>query len=165
MKTLIVYYSRTGNTRKLAQAIAAELGAAVEEIVESKSRAGILGWLGAGRDAMLRRTTPIQPLKTDPARFDLVVVGTPVWGWSVTPAVRAFLASHAGRLKSVAFFCTQGGSGYARAFRQMEELSGKKPLATLALLEKELAGDFTPRVREFAAALQDRPGREQGPLA
>ncbi len=35
----------------------------------------------------------------------------------------------------------------------MEELAGKKPLATLALLEKELKGDCAAKIREFAKKL------------
>ena len=66
---------------------------------------------------------------------------------------RTFLRQNAEKLKSVAFFCTQGGSGGERAFRQMEEVCGKKPVATLAILEKELKGDFGTKVREFAKKL------------
>ena len=153
MKTVVVFYSRTGNTRKAAQALARELGAEVEKITEPGSRAGFLGFLGAGRDAALKRLTPIEPLAFDPAAFDLVVVGTPIWAWTMASPVRTFLAQNAEKLKSVAFFCTEGGSGHERAFRQMEELAGKKPLATLALLEKELRGDFGAKLKEFAKAL------------
>jgi flavodoxin len=153
MKVLVVFYSRTGNTRKVAQALARELGAGVEKIAEPGSRTGLFGFLAAGRDAAMKRLTPIEPLVFDPEAYDLLVVGTPVWAWTMASPVRTFLAKNAAKLKSVAFFCTAGGSGHERTFRQMEELAGKPPLATLALREKELKGDFGAKVREFAKAL------------
>ncbi|HOX07876.1 MAG TPA: flavodoxin [Planctomycetota bacterium] len=153
MRALVVFYSRTGNTRKVAQALARELGAEAEKINEPETRGGLLGYLLAGRDAALKRLTPIEPLAFDPAAYDLVVLGTPVWAWTMASPVRTFLTEQAAKLKGVAFFCTQGGSGAERAFRQMEELAGRKPVATLALLEKELKGDFGAKVKEFAKKL------------
>jgi flavodoxin len=153
MKSLVICYSRTGNTRKVAAAIAAALGADLEEIREPKDRSGALGFLGAGRDATFKRSTPIEALARDPAGYDLVVVGTPVWAFTMASPVRTFLLENAGKLKSVAFFCTAGGNGQERTFRQMEELAGKKPLAALTLLEKELKADFGAKVKAFAAAL------------
>jgi flavodoxin len=154
MKTLVAYYSRSGNTRKLAQAIAKELGAEIEEITEPRDRAGVFGFLGAGMDATFKRATPILPFKADPSGYDLVVVGAPVWSFTVASPVRTFLEQFGKGLKAVAFFCTVGGSGQARAFREMERLAGKKPSATLAILEKELQGDYGKKVREFADALR-----------
>jgi len=153
MKTLVAYYSRTGNTRKLAQAVAAALGAELQEITEPKDRSGFWGYLLAGRDAALKRATPIQPFAADPAAYDLVVVGTPVWAFTMASPVRSFLEAAAGQLKAVAFFCTEGGNGHERTFRQMAALAGRKPAATLVLLEKELTADFGAKVTEFAKAV------------
>jgi len=43
LKSLVVYYSRTGNARFVAETIAAEIGADVEEVVDMKKRSGPLG--------------------------------------------------------------------------------------------------------------------------
>jgi len=47
MKTLVVYYSRTGKTKFVAEKIAVELKADVEEVVDLKSRSGRFGFLKA----------------------------------------------------------------------------------------------------------------------
>lgn len=140
MKALVVFYSRDGHTRAVAREIAQALGADNEEIVDKKNRKGIIGWLLGGRDATRKLDTEIGPLKCDPAQYDLVVVGTPVWAWNMAPAVRAYLVRNKGKIKSAAFFCTQGGSGGEKTFGCMEELLGMKPKATLELNAKELAG-------------------------
>ena len=62
-KVLIVYFSRSGATRTLAEAIARALHADLEELKERRSRAGIIGWLRSGYEGTYRcsaETLPIQ---------------------------------------------------------------------------------------------------------
>ena len=42
LKSLIVYYTRTGNARFVAETIAAEIGADVEEVVDLKKRLSLI---------------------------------------------------------------------------------------------------------------------------
>jgi len=104
MRTLVVYFTRTGNTRFAAESIAAELGADLEEIIDLKSRQGKLGWLSAGKDAMWGSETQIAPNKISPNGFDLIVIAQPVWAWSPTPAVRTYLNKNNLSGKKVALF-------------------------------------------------------------
>jgi len=162
MKVLMVYYSRTGVTRKATDKIAEllrEAGVEVkaEEIGEAKRRGGFRGWLGWIRDATRRRTAPIEPVEADLTAYDLVAVGTPVWAWSASTPVRTFCDSHGGKAKQVAFYCTMGGSGDKGAFKAMEELCGKTPVATLALIERHVRKDdeekFLAKAKEFAVKI------------
>jgi len=66
MKTLVVCYSRTGTTRQVGTELAKILGADFEEIVDTRNRAGIMGWLHAGRDASRKQATDIGPVQKDP---------------------------------------------------------------------------------------------------
>lgn len=52
---LVVYYSRTGATRKVAEYITKQLGADMEEIIDMKKRSGIWGFLIGGRDALRKK--------------------------------------------------------------------------------------------------------------
>lgn len=154
MKTLVVYYSRTGATRLAAEAMAKELGADTEELIEAKDRSGAVGWLGAGKDAMLKKPANIQPPAHDPAGYDLVIVGTPVWAFTMTPAVRAYLTAQRDKLPRLAAFCTLGGSGDKKTFQHITELAGKDLAGTLALIDKDVrAGKHLEAVRKFASAL------------
>src|ERR1035441_4643109 len=106
-RILIVYYSRTGTTRQLAQALAAALQCDTEEIVETKSRSGILGYLRSVIEA--RRQRPSDTMVTaikDPSLYDLVILGTPVWAWSASSPIRAYMMANRTRFAAVAFFCT-----------------------------------------------------------
>jgi len=155
MKILVAYYSRTGNTEKVAKALAAELGteAALEKITEARNRDGLFGFLGAGMDATFQRSTPIEPPRTDLAAYDLVVVGTPVWNAHMSTPVLAYLKKQSGRLPRTAFFMTCFGR-YKRTFETMGAVAGKTPLATMAVLNHELArGKHRAKVREFVAKI------------
>jgi flavodoxin len=157
MTVLITYFSYTGNTKRIADAIAEQCQADVERIEEVKLRKGVFGYLTAGRDAWKKRTSEIRRVESDPGNYDLVVVGTPVWAWNLTPAVRAFLAVHGAHIKRVAFFCTQGGSGADGVFKQMAELCGQEPIAALALTEGDVRkNNYAAKVRAFAKALDGK---------
>lgn len=111
-KILVVYYSRSGTTRKVAEALSAELHCDRKEIVEETSRSGILGYLQSVIEA--RRQVPSRMVvansdHNDPSIYDLVVIGTPVWAWSMSSPVRAYMVANKARLPAVAFFCTLGG--------------------------------------------------------
>lgn len=155
MKTLVVYYSRTGVTRTVAQALAGQLQADLEELHDRKSRRGALGWLSGGRDATLKRLTEIDPPVKDPSAYDLVLVGTPVWAFTMAPAVRTYLSQHGRAIKKAVFFCTMGGSGDRRTFSHMGELLGKSPAAALALREKDVrSGLYSTAVKALADRLR-----------
>ena len=155
MKTLIVFYSRTGCTRAAAQALAAPLGADVEELKETADRSGAKGYLLAGRDAMRKRLAALLPTTRQPTDYDLVIVGTPVWAFTMCPAIRTWLMCEAAHVRRVAFFCTQGGSGAERAMREMEKLTGRPAVARLTLRDKDIrAQACADALTTFAAACQ-----------
>jgi flavodoxin len=159
VKTLVVYYSRTETTAELARAIAEATGAELEPLVDTVSRAGGRGFLRSLRDALSRRPTTIEPLHVDPAAYDLVVVGTPDWGGSVSAPVRTFLADNRGRLPTVAFFLTDGSADHEKVFREMAELAGCEPVARLGLPHDDVKrGEYADRVAAFTASLPGAAG-------
>ena len=106
MKSLVVYYTRTGNAKFVAETIAAELGSDTEEIVDRKKRAGALGWVSAGKDSTQEKETQITPTKLSPSNYDLIVIGTPIWAWRPTPAIRTYLKQNDLSGKKIALFFT-----------------------------------------------------------
>ena len=49
MKTIVVYYSRTGNTRKVAEELADTLKCDIEQIIDTQKRSDVLGFLRSGK--------------------------------------------------------------------------------------------------------------------
>jgi flavodoxin len=153
-KILIAYYSRTGVTKKIAEALREKLNADIEEIKDTVNRDGMKGYLISGKDAMQRKLTKLEPIKLSPRNYNLVVIGTPIWGWNVSVPIRTYLAEQKDNFHEVAFFCTMGGSGDEKAFRGMEQIVGQAPKATLALRTVEVVKDnFSGKLDEFAEKL------------
>ncbi len=134
-RILIAYYSMGGNTHGLAVEIREALAgdADVERIREPRNREGVVGTLGAMLDAVARRQPPIDPILMDPARYDLLFLGGPVWAGRIASPVRTYTSSQGSRAARVAFFCTEGGSGHDGAFMDLARLCGRAPVAVLAI--------------------------------
>jgi flavodoxin len=122
MKTLVVYYSGTGNAKFVAEKIAQELGADIDEVIDEKNRRGLIGFLTRGYDATRGKKTRIAEAKKNPKEFDMVVVGTPVWNGRPSPAIRTYLSNNDLSGKKVAIFCTNEGSGGAKAIARTKVL-------------------------------------------
>ena len=154
-RTLVVYATRTGTTRAVAEALARELDADLAEIVDRKKRLGPVGVVAAAVDAILGRQTDIEEVALDPASYDLVVIGTPVRVTTMCRAIRTYLTGRKAHLPDVAFFLTTMYFGASRAFRHMTKLCGKKPVATLPLHAGAVKnGTFLDKAKAFAAQLQ-----------
>lgn len=94
-KTLIIYYSRTGNTKVIAQTIAKDIGADITEITEvSMDRNGLWGFAGAGYDAFLDRHSEIKPRKIELEPYETVIIATPIWSWNLATPIHTLLQTH-----------------------------------------------------------------------
>jgi flavodoxin len=150
MKTLISFYSRTGMTRKVAMALKDYLNCDIEEIMDTKDRSGVIGYMRSGRDAFKKKETVLKDVLINPGDYDLVIIGTPNWASAITPAVRTYLNMFKGRFKQVVFFCTMSGANSGKIFTEMENISGLKPEKTWAIRDKEIIdGSFVAKIEEF----------------
>jgi flavodoxin len=138
-KVLVVFYSRTGSNRKLALSLKKKLRAEYEEIVEEKERAGKIGFFYCGLDTLLNRGAKIRKPKEDPSDYNLAVLVTPIWVGRMPPAVRAYLAQNREKFKNLALLSvSKSGTMNPEAVSDFERHSGKKPVCTLLLKEKDV---------------------------
>lgn len=131
--TLLAYYSMGGNTRRVANELGEAVDADVEEIDEPRPRHGATGVLRALLDATLRRKAAIRPVRHDPADYDLLIMGGPVWGGRLAAPVRTYAERYGRRAPNVAFFCTEGGHGAETAYADLEALCQHSPETTLTV--------------------------------
>ena len=150
MSVLVAYYSRSNVTKKLAQAIASETDADIEEIVSKVKYDGKIGYMRGGKDAISEKIIDLEPFEFDPSDYDLVYLGTPVWaGKSSTPLI-SYIKQNEGKFNNVKFFVTAGGSGFESTVEQLEKYVGKAPLKTLTLTTKEVKRDeFSEELYSF----------------
>ncbi|MCK5684080.1 hypothetical protein KAJ27_08160 [bacterium] len=130
-KILVVFYSRTGVTRKIAQELAAGLGADIEEIHDKKNRSGAMGYITASIDAVTRKCTEIENCVKKPSEYDLVIIGTPIWGSTMCSAVRTYLKLYKENIKTAGFLITYKMFGVPNVVRNMEMILDKKPVSVI----------------------------------
>ena len=116
-KTLIVYFSATGNTKAAAEKLAREFNADLYEITpETPYTAADLDW----RDKSSRSTLEMKDKSSRPAikgvceniaQYDTVWIGFPVWWYTAPTIVNTFIEAHDLSGKVLNVFATSGGSG------------------------------------------------------
>jgi len=160
MKCLIVFYSRTGTARKVARTVMSTIGQQTsfkcdfEELIDPTNRAGTAGNKLSYQEALEKKQAPIKPTMHDPSLYDLVILGGPVWAYTMACAVRTYMAQNASKVKNAAFFCTYDSSGNKTTLKDMQELMGKPPIATFYTTTKEVAkGKHIQTVQNFVAAV------------
>ena len=155
VEALVVYYSRTGTTKKVAEEISKALKCDIESICDNKTRSGVKGYIICGFEGARRKIVKINAPKKKASDYDVVIIGTPIWGWNMSSLIRGYLTNYGKDCKNVAFFCTQGGSGAEKAFKEMGEICGKRAVAVMALTTKEVnEGSHTDKVKVFAGKIK-----------
>lgn len=129
MKSIVIYYSYSGNTKKVAEILSEFLAQRGEvqqiELIgldESKSF-----FVQAVR-ALSRKRAQIQPVGLDLSGYDLICLGTPVWAFGSAPAMNTYLDKCFGvENKRVILFTTYGsGTGSTRCLNYMQDVLSKK---------------------------------------
>jgi flavodoxin len=119
MKSLVVYYSLTGKTKLVAQAIAGALSATLVEIEEKRPIPVPFVYLSGGFRAVTNRGSRINPLDVDLKQYERIFVGSPVWGSRPTPAVNSFIYQTNFEGRTVIPFFTMGGDSSETALANM----------------------------------------------
>ena len=131
-KSIVVYFSASGNTRAAAEKIAELTGSDLMEIVpEEKYTEADLNWHdGESRTSVEEDDASIRPaIKPDTknlADYDTVFLGYPIW-WGTAPKVLwNFVEKHDFTGKTVLPFCTTHSSSEGESGRTLQKLSGNK---------------------------------------
>ncbi|MDG6224786.1 MAG: hypothetical protein QCI82_04650 [Candidatus Thermoplasmatota archaeon] len=143
MKALVVYYTRTGRTQAAARQVSEILKCDVEGIREGMSRKGLLGYLRSGIDGLLKRRSPIIPPRKDPSKYDLLILGTPLWAGRISSPARSYLAGFARSLPPTILLCTSSGTATKDVSSDFEAEAGNEPLDVHFVSEEEASDPRT----------------------
>ena len=132
-KILVVYFSKSGGTEQIALEIAIMLDADIEKIIDKDNK----GFCLAGGAAIFGTEANIAELTKDPADYELVIIGTPIWSWNISPPARTYINKNKGKFKNLAFFTNSGNTEPDKVVKKMEELAGVKGLAFTGFADKD----------------------------
>ena len=111
-KVLIAYYSwSNGNTERIAEQLQKAIGGDLAKIDTIVPYSGSYDEVvSQGQDEVRRGYEPeIKPLSVNVADYDVIVIGTPTWWYTMAPAVKTFLHEQDFTGKTVIPFMTNGG--------------------------------------------------------
>ena len=115
-KTLVLFYSYEGNTKKIAELIANNIGADIEEIkpVNEMRAKGFGKYMWGGAQVVMKKRPALKSLQVNLKEYDTIFLGSPVWASTFSPPVYSLLENGYLTGKKIAFFhCHEGGPGKA----------------------------------------------------
>lgn len=149
--SLVVFYSRTWTTKKIAEEISVYLDSDIEEIIDKKNRNWVLWFLWAGKDAALKRIVEIWDVQFDSKNYKAIIIGTPVRDFTMAASIRTYLTQNCDSLpENIYFFCTQWSSWDIATFQDMANVCWKRPIHTVSFTTKEVKSDaYKVRLNNF----------------
>lgn len=123
MKTVILYYTFGGATKKEAERLGEVFSAPVVRVREKRGRGVVGAFLPGCPQAIKRKASAIQPLEVKLEEYERIVIGAPVWAAHPAPAFNAIVKLLPAGKEVELFFCSAGGE------------TEKSKAGTIALIE------------------------------
>lgn len=123
---LVAYFSATGKTAKVAEKLAASVGADIYKIKPEVKYTKIdLNWMNKkSRSSVEMNDKSFRPAiitgDVDASGYDTVYLGFPIW-WYVAPTViNTFLEAYDFTAKKIVLFATSGSSGFGNTVAELQ---------------------------------------------
>ena len=129
MKSAVIYYSYSGNTKLVAETLSLYLSGKGEvQVVDLQALDESRSFFGQCKRAFWHKRAKLKPAKFDLSGYDVICFGTPVWAFGPAPAMNAYLDRCGGVTgKKVILFTTYGsGTGNQRCLNFMQAILAKK---------------------------------------
>lgn len=123
-KTLIVYFSHSGNTREIAKQMEAATGADVFEVTPVKPYPKDYDTVVAQAKIEVNKhfKPDIQAKVSNLAQYDTILLGSPCWWGTIAPPLATFLTLSGTAGKTIAPFMTHEGSRMGRSVEDIRQL-------------------------------------------
>ena len=149
---LIVYYSRTGTTAKVANALALACGADIERLQDLRPRDGATGFLRSAWQGLRKLPGEIAPPQRRPSDYPFILLGTPVWAGQMSAPMRSYILRQREHFRRIGLFCTAGGGDGQDALTSMAEMCNKLPVASMCLRQGDvLSGHYQQALADFTS--------------
>lgn len=122
-KKIVVYYSYTGHTKMIAKSIQKKLGCDILEIKPSKPYSSDYQTVvdEEQNNESAKKTPEIEKINVDLNNYDEIIIGSPVWWYTIVPVIRTFLKENDLSNKIIKPYATNAG-WLGRAFQEIKNL-------------------------------------------
>jgi flavodoxin len=125
-KAVILYYSRTGDTRVVAGTIREALDCDLQEIKDLKDRSGLKGFFGGMKDVSKKVKAEIKPETLNLDDYALIFLCSPVWGMQFAPAITTFMSTMDFKDKKIVLVAVARMNMKAEKLEEMNKEIGSK---------------------------------------
>jgi flavodoxin len=151
-KPLILYYSRTGNTRLCGDVLQKALDADVLEIKDCKSRSGGWGFFTGAIGSLFNVHTKIEPLHPDLSRYRNIIIASPIWTGTLSTAIRTLIDTNRWDGKNVILFTTTNAAEKEKYINKSRDRAAKAGAQVLGYyqvaVKNEVNGKRVDRPRQ-----------------
>ncbi|WP_298952953.1 flavodoxin [uncultured Methylobacterium sp.] len=157
-RTLVAYFTRSGNTKVIASTVQRELKADLFEIRPAQPYPEDYEEIvaQAARETERRYAPPLAAMVPNITAYDTVFLGLLIWGMTAPPVIRSFLRSHDLRGKTVRPLVTHGGYGLGDSMAVIRALAPGATVAEPFSLEADQERRTLNQVRGWLGSI--RPG-------
>ena len=150
-KVLVVYFSETGNTQKLANIISKEVGGDFRRIEpEIPYPTGDELFDYTEEEANNNARPEFKDLDINIDDYDIIFVGYPIWWYQMPMIMYTFFDEYSFEGKTIVPFNTHEGSGDSGTYDEISELEpGATVLDGLAIRGGNMESDQTQTVRNW----------------
>jgi hypothetical protein len=154
--TVIVFYSRSGHSARLARFLNNKLDSTLLEIKVPAYASGLFGYARAGYDSLRQHDTPVPQSMPSVSGFDRIILCGPVWTSFPAVPLRTFLRAGLPASKKVALFLTTGGHSPSHKAFDAAQTDLGRPLAVTGCLPNsvENTDKETDMIAGFLAELE-----------
>ena len=123
MKKLVVFYSYTGHTKMIAESIQRKLNCDILEIKPVKPYSTDYQTVvdEEQNNSSVGKTPDIQKIDKNLNDYDEIIIGTPVWWYTIAPVIRTFLTQNDLSNKTIKPFATNAG-WLGHTFKEIQKL-------------------------------------------
>lgn len=144
-KNLIVYYSRTGTARQVAELMAAQSGWQLAEVSDEYPRAGFLGDLRCMIETLFHVRAKYHYAGPPLDEVDQVVVLAPIWMRHLASPMRDFLADQSPFSANLSVICVMASRGAFSAMEEIARITSAIPAPVLALCQRDVLSGLSQR--------------------
>lgn len=151
MKAAVIYYSKSGKTKAIADKIAAEFEAEVYSVEPQKAYGNYLSAVIRVGGEIRRKESPV--LKTKPGDFsayDTVFIGFPVWYGTLPSFLQEYIKGSKLGKKRIIPFATAGANGKASSLETLRELLPDAEITDYFYTSRRKQQDVDAWLREIA---------------
>ncbi|MCS7110840.1 MAG: flavodoxin [Ignisphaera sp.] len=150
-RILIVYYSWSGNTRRVAQVIHEIVGGDLVELepVEPYPESYSATLERAKKEIRAGLRPPLKTTIEGVKDYDTIFVGSPNWWGTIAPPVTSFLSQHNLSGKTVVPFFTHGGGGLQKMLDDLKKLCPQSKVLQPLTIYEDGGGNLKERVRRW----------------